>query len=149
MIPSIAKLGVPYVLMHMRGNPSTMNSLAEYADVTAEVIDFLIQKVQVLRSAGIVDIIADPGIGFAKTAAHNFQLINNLTAFQLLHVPILLGMSRKSFISKSLNVTSAESLNGTTVLNTIALLKGANILRVHDVKAAVEAIRLTTLAAAG
>lgn len=144
MIPVAASLQVPYVLMHMQGNPQTMQQHPQYSNVTKEVLDFLIQKKAALHRAGIHDVIIDPGFGFGKTIAHNFELLNNLSVFGILNTPLLLGISRKSTIYKTLGVSAGEALNGTTVLNTIGLTKGASILRVHDVKEAKEAIRLFT-----
>jgi len=142
MISTVAALHVPYVAMHMKGTPAIMQQSPMYDDVTKEVIDYFIQKQNECKQAGITDIIIDPGFGFGKTIQHNFQLLKKLEAFQIFHVPILAGLSRKSTIYKTLGTTAEEALNGTTVLNTIALTKGAAILRVHDVKEAVEAIEL-------
>lgn len=144
MFATVASLpGVPYVLMHLRGTPQTMQSLAIYEDVVREVIDELAGQLAALRALGVNDIILDPGFGFAKTPAQNFDLLSNLDAFRLFDEPILVGISRKTTIWKTLGITADEALNGTTVLNTIALLKGAAILRVHDVREAVEAVKLT------
>lgn len=142
MLSMIVNLQVPYVLMHMKGTPQTMQQQAVYGNITKEVLDYFIQKTEVCKRAGIHDIIIDPGFGFAKKIAHNFELLNNLDVLQMLQKPILVGLSRKSTIYRTLNTTPDKALNGTTVLNTIALLKGANILRVHDVREAVEAIEL-------
>ncbi|HYC40758.1 MAG TPA: dihydropteroate synthase [Chitinophagaceae bacterium] len=142
MLETVAELEVPYVLMHMRGNPSTMHHESNYEDVTREVLDFLIRKLHEVRSHGIRDVIVDPGFGFAKTISQNFELLRNLESFRMLDCPILVGLSRKSTIYKTLGIDAEDSLNGTTVVHTIALLNGANMLRVHDVKAAVEAITL-------
>jgi dihydropteroate synthase len=142
MIPVVATLGVPYVLMHMQGTPQTMQQSPQYDNVTKEVLDFFIQRLDSLHKAGIRDIIVDPGFGFGKTIAHNFELLKDLSVFKILKAPLLLGISRKSTIYKTLGITVEESLNGTTVLNTIGLMNGAGILRVHDVKQAKEAIRL-------
>lgn len=142
MLQTVAKLNVPYICMHMKGTPQTMQQLANYEDVVKEVVDYFIERVEACKQAGIKDIILDPGFGFAKTAAHNFTLLKNLQTLQILDKPILAGLSRKSTIYKTLNITAKQALNGTTVLNTVALLNGANILRVHDVKEAVEAITL-------
>ena len=139
MFATVAKLRVPYVLMHMRGNFSTMQSLTDYTDVTTEVIDYLAQKISTLRDLGATDVIADPGFGFSKTLDQNYEMMNRLELFHSLNVPLLVGISRKSMIYKLLGCTPAEALNATAVLNTISLAKGAHILRVHDVKAAVEA----------
>ena len=138
----VAKLKVPYVLMHMRGTPKTMAKLTDYKNVTLEVLKDLAEKIALARAVGINDIVADPGFGFAKTREQSFQLLNNLELFQKLNVPILAGISRKSMIYKTLETSAENALNGTTSLNTIALLKGAKILRVHDVKEAVECVKL-------
>jgi dihydropteroate synthase len=142
MIETVAALKVPYVLMHMQGTPQTMHKDPQYKDVTKEVLDFFIRKKDELHRAGITDIIIDPGFGFGKTIAHNFELLRNLSVFNMLDRPVLLGLSRKSTIYKTLGLTSAEALNGTTVLNTMGLMNRASILRVHDVKEAVEVIKL-------
>ncbi len=142
MIQVVASLQVPYVVMHMKGTPQTMQQQAHYEDVTLEVLDFFIKKTEECRQAGINDVIIDAGFGFAKTIAHNFTLLKNLSVFKMLQKPLLAGLSRKATVYKTLGITPEEALNGTTVLNTIALLNGANILRVHDVKEAVEAIKL-------
>lgn len=142
MYKVVAKLKVPYILMHMRGNPKTMAKLTEYKNVTIDVLKDLAEKIALAKSEGINDIIADPGFGFAKTRQQSFQLLNNLVLFQNLDVPILAGISRKSMIYKTLDTSAENALNGTTSLNTIALLKGASILRVHDVKEAVECVKL-------
>jgi dihydropteroate synthase len=144
LIPLVASLQVPYVLMHIKGTPQTMLQQSQYENVTKEVLDFLIFKTDELRKAGIHDIIVDPGFGFGKNSAHNFELLRNLSVFKMLECPILLGISRKSTVYKTLGVTAGEALNGTTVLNTIGLMNGANILRVHDVKEAKEAVQLVT-----
>lgn len=142
MLPAVAALRVPYVLMHMKGSPENMHQLARYEDVTLEVLDHFIHQRARLMKMGITDIIIDPGFGFAKTAKHNFELLKNLSAFSMVPAPLLLGISRKSFIYKTLGITAEEALNGTAVLHTVGLMKGASILRVHDVKEAVQAIRL-------
>lgn len=142
MLSTVATLKVPYVAMHMKGTPQTMLKEANYQDVTREVLDFFIQKKSECIKAGIKDVIIDPGFGFAKTIDHNFELLKNLSVFKMLDAPILTGLSRKSSVYKTLGVSANEALNGTTVLNTIALMNGANILRVHDVKEAKEAIKL-------
>ena len=142
MLTTVASLNVPYVLMHMRGTPQTMQESPNYSDVTAEVLDFFIHKTELAKNAGIHDIIIDPGFGFGKTITHNFQLLRHLSVFKILGRPILAGLSRKSTISKTLNVTAEESLNGTTVLNTIGLINGADIIRVHDVKEAKQVVTL-------
>ncbi len=142
MIPTVAALQVPYVMMHMRGTPQTMKTLTDYEDVTLEVLRYFSEQIATARQAGINDIIADPGFGFAKTIEQNFKLLSQLELFKILDVPLLAGLSRKSLIYKTLNTTPKEALNGTTALNSIALLKGASILRVHDVKEAVECVEL-------
>jgi len=142
MINVVAELGVPYICMHMKGRPENMHESPAYDDVTREVLDYFIAKVEVCKTAGIQDIIIDPGFGFGKTISHNFRLLKDLASFKMLGYPILAGLSRKSTIYKTLKVTAAEALNGTTVLNTLALQNGADIVRVHDVKEAREAILL-------
>jgi dihydropteroate synthase len=143
MLPTVAGLRVPYVCMHMLGTPQNMQQYATYEDVVKEVLDYFIHKLGECTKAGIKDIIIDPGFGFAKTIQHNFTLLKHLDVFRMLDKPILAGLSRKSTVYKTLNTTAAEALNGTTVLNTLALVNGATILRVHDVKEAKEAILLT------
>ncbi|MCB0668148.1 MAG: dihydropteroate synthase [Saprospiraceae bacterium] len=133
---------VPYILMHMKGTPATMQEQATYDDVVVEVLDFLIAKLGILAARGVYDVIVDPGFGFAKSARHNFELLQNLHAFQILDKPILAGLSRKSTIQKTLGVSADEALNGTTALNMVALQQGAKILRVHDVAEAMQCIRL-------
>jgi dihydropteroate synthase len=136
-------LQVPYIAMHMRGKPATMQQRPHYEDVVMDVLDYLKQKLAECRAAGIKDFIADPGFGFGKTMEHNYTLLKNLHLFKdILGVPVLTGISRKSMIYKLLDITPVEALNGTTVLNTIALQQGTQLLRVHDVKAAVEAVRI-------
>lgn len=142
MLSTVAALKVPFIAMHMKGNPDNMQQNATYENVTREVIDYFIKKTTACKAAGIVDLILDPGFGFGKTITHNFQLLKTMEALQIFHLPILAGLSRKSTIWKTLQITPEEALNGTTVLNTIALSKGANILRVHDVREAKEAITL-------
>ena len=142
MIETVAILKVPYVLMHMQGTPQTMQQHPGYANVTKEVLDFFINKTDALGKAGITDIIIDCGFGFGKTLANNFELLKNLSVFNMLKAPILLGVSRKSFIYKTLGISVEEAMNGTTVMNTIGLMNGASIIRVHDVKEAVETIHL-------
>ncbi len=139
MFKTVASLGVPYIVMHMRGTPATMQQLTDYSDVTADVLTYLARKVDELHQLGVADVIADPGFGFSKTVEQNYELMHGLKAFHALNVPLLVGISRKSMIFRLLGVTPADSLNGTTVLNTMALLRGAHILRVHDVRPAVEA----------
>lgn len=128
----------PYIMMHMQGRPETMQKSPEYHNVTTDVIEYFRARISLARKAGIKDIIIDPGFGFGKSVAHNFQMLKELESFQILNLPILAGVSRKSMINKTLNVNPQEALNGTTVLNTVALINGAKILRVHDVKEAVE-----------
>jgi hypothetical protein len=135
----VAKLGVPYIVMHMQGNPETMQQAPTYADVVAEVLEFLARQQQRFFEAGGKDVIIDPGFGFGKTLLHNYRLMDRLEDFHELQAPILVGVSRKSMIYKLLETNAEESLNGSTVLHTLALVKGAHLLRVHDVKAAVEA----------
>lgn len=142
MIETVAQLQVPYIMMHMKGNPQTMQSLATYEDVVKEMLFYFSERINVARSFGLNDIIVDPGFGFAKTMEHNYEVMQNLDYFSILELPILVGVSRKSMIYKLLDNTPQEALNGTTVLNTIALQKGAAILRVHDVKEAVECIKI-------
>ena len=142
MIPVVSSLQVPYILMHMQGTPQTMQKAPQYENICKEVLDFFKNQVKEIRDAGITDVIIDPGFGFGKTIGHNFQLLKNLSVFKILGLPLLAGLSRKSTIYKTLNISPEDSLNGTTVLNTISLLNGAGILRVHDVKEAVEAIKL-------
>ena len=142
MLPVVSTLRVPYVCMHALGMQDTMQHAPVYENVTREVFDFFTAKIEKCRAAGIHDIIIDPGFGFGKTIRHNFELLKNLSVFTALDKPILLGISRKSTIYKTLNTTAEEALNGTTVLNTIGLMNGANILRVHDVKEAKEVVLL-------
>jgi dihydropteroate synthase len=142
MMETVANLHVPYIMMHMKGTPQTMQSLTEYENFIKELLFYFSEKVAKARSFGIHDLIVDPGFGFAKTLEQNFELLYNLEVFKMLELPILVGFSRKSMIYKSLNTSAEFALNGTTVLNTIALQKGAKILRVHDVKEAVECVKL-------
>jgi len=142
MMQTVAEFQVPYIMMHMRGNPQTMQSLAQYDNVTKEVLFYFSEKIAQARSFGINDLIIDPGFGFAKTIGQNFELLSHLELFERLQLPILVGVSRKSMIYKTLGTTAELALNGTTVLNTIALQKGSNILRVHDVKEAIECVKL-------
>lgn len=142
MLRTVTSLKVPYIIMHMRGTPKTMNTLTDYDNVSIEVLKYFSERISLARAAGIDDILADPGFGFAKTSAQSFEVLSNLELFQALEVPLCIGVSRKSMIYKSLGISAAASLNGTTVLNTIALSKGASILRVHDVKEAMECVKL-------
>lgn len=148
MFETIAELGVPYILMHMKGTPENMQLNPHYDNVIRELILFFNEKIEKLKQLNVKDIIIDPGFGFGKTIEHNYTILKNLETFQLLELPILVGISRKSMIYKPLNIKPDLALNGTTVLNTLALLKGASILRVHDVKEAVEAIKLVRLTSA-
>ncbi|MFD2939244.1 dihydropteroate synthase [Flavobacterium notoginsengisoli] len=142
MFEVIAKYNVPYIMMHMRGNPQTMQSLTQYEDIVKEMLFYFSEKVQQARALGINDLILDPGFGFAKTTDQNYEVMKQMELFTLLELPVLVGISRKSMIYKTLDITPQEALNGTTFLNTIALTKGAKILRVHDVKEAVECVTL-------
>jgi dihydropteroate synthase len=142
MLEVIAQYNVPYIMMHMRGTPETMQSMTEYEDVVKEVLLYFSKKISEARSLGINDLIVDPGFGFAKTIAQNYEVMQKLELFHSLELPLLIGISRKSMIHKTLGITADEALNGTTVLNTIALTKGAHILRVHDVAAAMECVKL-------
>ena len=142
MLPTVAALKRPYIAMHMKGLPGTMQKEARYKDVVKELLDFFIQKQEECRNAGIIDLVIDPGFGFGKTIEHNFSLLKSLSVFRIFGKPLLAGLSRKSTVYKTLGSTPAEALNGTTVLNTLALLNGASILRVHDVKEARETVTL-------
>ena len=142
MLATVAKLNVPYVLMHMQGTPRTMQKDPQYTDVVKEVVLFLSQRLNAARAAGISDLIVDPGFGFGKNTDHNFKLLKGIASIRMLGVPVLIGISRKRMINEVLGTTPAEALNGTSILNTIALLNGAQILRVHDVKEAVECVKL-------
>ena len=142
MLPTVARLHVPYIAMHMQGTPATMQQAPHYADVAAEVTHFLSERLNACRAAGIADVWLDPGFGFGKTTDHNHRLLRDLQRITVLGAPVLVGVSRKRMIKEVLGITAAEALNGTTVLHTIALLNGAAVLRAHDVKEAVEAVRL-------
>ncbi|WP_298396757.1 dihydropteroate synthase [Flavobacterium sp.] len=142
MFETVANLRVPYIMMHMRGTPQTMQKMTHYEDIVKEMIFYFSEKVAKARSLGINDLIIDPGFGFAKTLEQNFEVLNKLEFFKILELPLLAGVSRKSMIYKTLDTTAEFALNGTTVLNTISLLKGAKILRVHDVKEAAECVKL-------
>jgi dihydropteroate synthase len=144
MFETIAAMkNIPYILMHMKGKtPDTMQKEAHYEDITVEILDFFIEKLGILRGLGVKDIILDVGFGFGKTIEHNFTLLNKMHVFKILDIPILAGLSRKTMIWKTLHITPEEALNGTSVLNLVALQQGAKILRVHDVKEAVETIKL-------
>jgi dihydropteroate synthase len=142
MFETAAALSLPYVLMHMRGTPQTMQQQTDYANLTEEVMRYLSEKLNALRAAGVSDVILDPGFGFAKTTAQNFELLARMEEFKIFELPLLAGLSRKSMVCRTLGVAPAEALNGTTALNMLALANGADILRVHDVKEAVEAVKL-------
>ena len=143
MLPTVARLRVPYIMMHMRGNPKTMKTLTTYNDLVTDILFYFSERIAKARALGIVDIILDPGFGFAKTLEQNYELLGKFERLNITELPILAGLSRKSMIYKTLHSSSEEALNGTSVLNTIALQKGAHILRVHDVKEAMECITLT------
>jgi dihydropteroate synthase len=145
MFATVARLQVPYILMHMKGNPKTMQQLAIYDDVFAEVYDYFADKYYQLKQLEVHDVIIDPGFGFAKKPEHSYALMSRLQDLNMLQLPILVGISRKKMIYGELGINASEALNGTTALNTIALTKGANILRVHDVKEAVEAVKIWEL----
>ena len=142
MFETVAKLNVPYIIMHMRGNPSNMMDKTDYENIIEEMENYFSKKIELAKSFGVNDIIIDPGFGFAKTTKQNFDILKNLTYLKKLDKPLLVGVSRKSMIYKTLNLSPIDSLNGSTVLHTISLMKGANIIRVHDVKEANECIRL-------
>ncbi len=142
MLPTVAKLQVPYIMMHMRGTPQTMQSLTNYQNLIKEILLYFSDKIAEAQSLGINDIIVDPGYGFSKTLAQNYELLQQSELVKLLELPILVGVSRKSMVYKVLDCTASDALNGTTFLHAIALSKGASILRVHDVKEAVEAVKL-------
>ena len=142
MIPTVARLGLPYIAMHMRGTPATMQSMTDYSDVVEEVRNYFVRKLDELHSAGITDVVIDPGFGFAKTLEQNYALMDGLHRLNDLGAPILVGISRKSMIYKLLDCTPAEALNGTTALHLEALRQGAKILRVHDTREAVEVIKI-------
>ena len=142
MLKTVGELGAPYILMHMRGNPQNMSLKTNYKNITQDILDYLSNGIELAKANGINDIIIDPGFGFAKNIKQNFSLLNNLKDFKVLNYPILVGISRKSMIYKTLNIDVQEALNGTTVLHTVALLKGANIIRTHDVKELMECIKL-------
>jgi len=144
MFETVASLKVPYILMHKKGHIGTMQQNPEYVDVVTEVMDSFHPKIELLKQLGVSDVVLDPGFGFGKTITHNFELLNRLDEFHIFGLPVLAGLSRKSTVYRTLGITAREALNGTTVVNTIALLKGAHILRVHDVKEAMECVTLTT-----
>jgi len=142
MFETVARLQVPYIFMHMQGVPQNMQQNPVYDNVLLDVIDYLAKKISTLKALKVNDLILDPGFGFGKTIEHNYELLNQMQDFKIFNLPVLVGFSRKGMIHKVLKITAAESLNGTTVLNTIALQKGAKILRVHDVKEALECVKL-------
>ncbi|MGE6221629.1 dihydropteroate synthase [Nubsella zeaxanthinifaciens] len=142
MFETVARLRVPYIMMHMQGTPQTMQQNPAYENVSKEVFAYFSEKISTLQNLGVKDIVVDPGFGFAKTLEYNYQLLKDLQLLSFFELPVLVGISRKSMITKALDIKTEDALNGTTVLNTAALLKGANILRVHDVKEAVECIKL-------
>ena len=145
MFRTVQELNVPYIMMHMKGNPQTMQDNPEYDDVVADILKWFSHRIVKLQSAGVKDIIIDPGFGFGKTIKHNFEMLDRLGDFAVAGLPVIVGVSRKSMIWKSLSITPEEALNGTSVLHAAALLKGADILRVHDVREAVQAVRLITM----
>jgi dihydropteroate synthase len=145
MFRTVQELNVPYIMMHMKGNPQTMQDNPEYDDVVADILKWFSHRIVKLQSAGVKDIIIDPGFGFGKTIKHNFEMLDRLGDFGVAGLPVIVGVSRKSMIWKSLSITPEEALNGTSVLHAAALLKGADILRVHDVREAVQAVRLITM----
>lgn len=145
MFETVAQLGVPYILMHMRGTPATMQTYTDYVDVTADVISDLSSKLRRLRLAGVSDVIVDPGFGFSKTTEQNFEMMKDLDAFDAIGCPVLVGISRKSMITKTLGVAPSDALAGTIALNTLALTRGAAFLRVHDVREAAQALKLYEL----
>ena len=146
MFETVGDLQVPYILMHMQGTPETMQNHPIYKNIIQDIVYFLSEKIAQLREFGINDIVIDPGFGFGKTLEDNYTILNHLDLFSVLELPLLVGASRKSMIYNLLEITPQEALNGTTIVNTLALTKGANILRVHDVKEAVESIKITTFA---
>ncbi|MCL6294503.1 dihydropteroate synthase [Jejuia spongiicola] len=145
MLQTIANLKVPYIMMHMRGTPKNMQQLTDYDNITKDIIKYFSERIFAAKQLGIIDLIIDPGFGFAKTLEQNFEVLNQLELFKMLDKPVLAGISRKSMIYKTLETSAKEALNGTTALNTVALQKGTSILRVHDVKEAMECIKLTRL----
>jgi dihydropteroate synthase len=142
MLETSEKYNVPYIMMHMRGTPQTMQTMTNYDNIVKEILFYFSERIAQARSLGINDLIIDPGFGFAKTLEQNYEVLQKMELFEMLELPLLAGFSRKSMIYKTLNSSAEEALNGTTVLNTIALTKGAKILRVHDVKEAIECVTL-------
>lgn len=142
MMSTVARFKAPYIIMHMRGNPNTMQQQTNYKNLLVDIIKYFSGRIAVARSLGLIDLIIDPGFGFAKTVPQNFELLNGLELFQNLNLPIMTGLSRKSMIYRTLKIKAEEALNGTTALHMVALMKGANILRAHDVKEAMECIKL-------
>lgn len=149
MVQTIADLNVPYIMMHMKGTPLVMQAQTDYDDILAEITDYFSFKIEKMKSSGIMDLVIDPGFGFSKTAGQNFFLLRNLGTFRIFGLPVMVGLSRKSMIYRTLGIESGDSLNGTTVLNTVALSNGADILRVHDVREAVQAVALMEKLKAG
>jgi dihydropteroate synthase len=147
MMKTVAELKVPYIMMHMKGDPKTMQQLAQYENIMKEMLLYFSEKVAAARSFGISDLIIDPGFGFAKTLEQNYEVLQKTGMLQMLQLPVLVGISRKSMIYKALKTNAVDSINGTTALNTLALTKGADILRVHDVREAVECVKLFKLTA--
>jgi len=145
MFETVARLQVPYIMMHMQGTPQNMQQNPVYDNVLLDVIDYLVKKIDMLKKLKVHDVIIDPGFGFGKTIEHNYELLNQMQEFKIFKLPVLAGFSRKGMIYKVLKNTAAEALNGTTILNTIALQKGAKILRVHDVKEAAECVKLVEM----
>ena len=145
MFDTIGKLGVPYVLMHMQGTPLKMQQNPEYSDIIRDISMFFTEQVKKLTKAGVKDVIIDPGFGFGKNLDHNYELLNRLDSFKVFQLPLMVGVSRKSMICKLLNIKPDDALNGTSVVNTLALMGGADILRVHDVSEAVEAVRILNM----
>ena len=145
MFDTIGKLGVPYVLMHMQGTPLKMQQNPEYGDIIRDISMFFTEQVKKLTKAGVKDVIIDPGFGFGKNLDHNYELLNRLDSFKVFQLPLMVGVSRKSMICKLLNIKPDDALNGTSVVNTLALMGGADILRVHDVSEAVEAVRILNM----
>ncbi|MDT7827704.1 dihydropteroate synthase [Pricia sp. S334] len=143
MLPTVARYKIPYIMMHMRGTPKTMQNQTDYENIAVDMLRYFSERIAKARKLGITDIIIDPGFGFAKTLPQNYELLSKLELFQNLELPLLAGLSRKSMIYKALDTTAEKALNGTTALHMVALMKGANILRVHDVKQAMECIALT------